>query len=199
MCQRVVVGAVLLGFLPLLGFSAGCRDGSRNSIDPPGLPPAAPNPPPVAGPAPSISSVSPSTGVPTGATYVEILGAGLGPGTIVTFDGVRAAIRGWSPGGGSLAVLTPVHPAGTVNVAVTNQDGQSSELTGGFTYGLAAPLIIATLSPVLGSMAGGTFLYIRGTGLQPGLRVTLDGVDARVLYASATGRVSPRVPMRQER
>ena len=87
---------------------------------------------------------------------MQILGAGLGSGTVATFGGAPATRRSWSPRGESITVTTPLHAAGPVDVTVTNQDGQRGQLTAGFTYGLAAPLIIAALSAPAGPTAGGT-------------------------------------------
>jgi hypothetical protein len=189
-----LVPITIFGVLTILGSSAGCGDGgSRVPNAPSPLPAVSPTPPEPAVPlprppeaaalAPSISGLSPSTGVAAGATHVEIIGAGFGPRTIVTFDGVAAAMSGWAPGGARLWVITPVHIAGTVDVAVTNPDGQRGQLTRGFTYGVAAPLILDALSTRLGSTAGGTYLSVSGTGFQPGLTVTLDGTQARIIYS----------------
>jgi hypothetical protein len=70
---------------------------------------------------------------------VAITGAGLQSGTRVTLDGVAVTGR-FDPRDAPGTVLyleTPPHGAGTVDVVVTNPDGQSGRLTAGYTY--AAP------------------------------------------------------------
>jgi len=52
----------------------------------------------------------------------------------VTLDGVTAVVRNVNPSGTRIVATTPVHAAGTVDVVVTNPDGQSGTLTGGYTF-----------------------------------------------------------------
>ncbi len=64
---------------------------------------------------------------------VTALGAETWPGLRLTFDGIPcrnlAVIDSTT-----LTCVTPPHAAGAVNVTVTNPDGASYTLTGGFTY-----------------------------------------------------------------
>jgi len=59
----------------------------------------------------------------------------------------------------------PANTAGTVDVAVTNNDGQGAILSGGFTY--IAPTVTA-ISPTNGLTAGGTNVTITGTNILGG-------------------------------
>ncbi len=97
-------------------------------------------------PAPTVTAISPTSGPDTGGTSVTISGTGFRSGAGVTFGGVAAA--GVSvPSGAQIAATAPAHAAGTVNVVVTNSDGQSVTLFNGFTYNLSIPPPPTGLSP----------------------------------------------------
>ena len=83
--------------------------------------------------APSVASVSPNTGLITGGTAVTINGTGFEPGATVTFGGT-AASGVVVVNATAITATTPAHAAGTVNVVVTNGDGQAGTLTNGYTY-----------------------------------------------------------------
>lgn len=93
-------------------------------------------------PAPAVSAISPASGSVAGGTVVAILGANLSlpPGfacilpcpTIVSFDGVEAALR--DERNESLVVLTPAHAADTVDITIRTGDGRSLVLNDAFTY-----------------------------------------------------------------
>jgi hypothetical protein len=78
----------------------------------------------------SVTSVAPSSGII--GKWLKVVGFGLVAGTKITFDGLQASIAGAS--GISLFALAPAHAAGPVDVVVTNPNGSSSTLAGGFTY-----------------------------------------------------------------
>ena len=67
-----------------------------------------------------------------GGTYVTLVGAGFDTGAEVLFDGKAATVA--TRNGAFLGVFTPPHPAGVVNVAVVNSDGQQGTAEAGFTY-----------------------------------------------------------------
>jgi hypothetical protein len=64
--------------------------------------------------------------------FVTITGIGFEPGATVTLDG--AATNATVNTSRQIVAETPAHVAGTVDVVVSNPDGQSGRLTGGFTY-----------------------------------------------------------------
>lgn len=102
----------------------------------PSVTPAAPTPAAPATPAApeiSVTSISPTLGSTGGATQVTIAGAGLG--TTVTFGGatVKGTFDGRHPGA-LMFLATPAHAAGTVDVVVSGQNGQSLTLINAFTY-----------------------------------------------------------------
>lgn len=93
-------------------------------------------------PAPTVTSLSPSLGPTGGGTTVTITGTGFfQQGT--TLPSVRF---GASPGSQvqivgttRVVVRSPLHAPGSVDVTVTNPDGQSATLAGSFTYGNVCP------------------------------------------------------------
>ncbi len=81
---------------------------------------------------PHLTSVTPPSAFITGGKTVTIVGSAFQPGATVTFDGLDAPVVAASST--EIAVTTPPHATGKVNVVVTNPDGQSQTLTNGFAY-----------------------------------------------------------------
>ena len=80
---------------------------------------------------PAITRVSADPGSTGGGAFFSIAGTGFQTGSGVSFGGVRTSA---SLVQGELKGMTPPHAAGTVDVTVTNPDGQSDTLIGGYTY-----------------------------------------------------------------
>jgi hypothetical protein len=81
----------------------------------------------------TLNSASPSSGPSSGGQTVILSGSGFLTGLSVTFGGAQATVvRVLSSA--KILVTTPAHTAGTVNVVVTNPNGQSATLVGGYTY-----------------------------------------------------------------
>jgi hypothetical protein len=79
----------------------------------------------------SLTAVLPNAG--TSGRPVRLTGAGFMHGATVTFGGAAApSVSVVSPT--TITAVRPVHALGTVNVVVTNLDGQVATLAGGFTY-----------------------------------------------------------------
>jgi len=87
-------------------------------------------------PAPTILSVTPSIGSTGGGAAVAITGTGLRPGIRVSF-GATTAGAFFSPNLDRISLTTPSHAAGSVDVVVTNVDGQNAVAIGAYTF--AAP------------------------------------------------------------
>jgi hypothetical protein len=84
-------------------------------------------------PGPEVKSVEPNVGTTDGNTPVSITGSGFDPQATVTFGGIDALDVSWHDSG-LIQAFTPPHIAGTVDVIVTNPNGRSGILHGGFTY-----------------------------------------------------------------
>jgi len=85
---------------------------------------------------PVVTRITPAAGFPGGGNMVTVEGTGFQWATTVTIDGVVpelvqfGAVRTDT----SLPVYAPAHAAGSVDVVVTNPDGQMHRISGGYTY-----------------------------------------------------------------
>jgi len=102
------------------------------------------------GPAPTILAVTPSIGSSGGGAAITITGAGLRPGIRVAF-GATIVAGFFGPTQDWISVTTPSHVVGTVDVVVTNVDGQQAVAIAAYTF--AAPESFA----VDGHWRGGSF------------------------------------------
>jgi hypothetical protein len=108
------------------------------------------NPTPTSLPAPTILSITPSIGSTGGGASIRITGAGLLPGIRVAFG--ETNVEGWFDRySGGVVVTTPSHAPGSVDVVVTNVDGQNGVAIGAYTF--AAPESF----DVNGDWRGGSF------------------------------------------
>src|SRR5438128_1236024 len=136
-------------------------------------------------PAPTVSAISPNSGTSSGGTAVSITGTGFAAGATVSLGGT-AATNVTVVSSTSITATTAAHAAGTVDVVVTNSDGQSGTLTGGYTYTTPAPTVSA-ISPSSGTSSGGTAVTVTGAGFAAGATVSLGGTAAtNVTVASRT-------------
>lgn len=81
----------------------------------------------------SLSSVSPTSGLTTGGTKLTIAGTGFQSGATVSLGGI-AATSVTVVGSTSITAVAPAHAAGTVNLTVTNPNGQSATLVNAYTF-----------------------------------------------------------------
>ena len=79
-----------------------------------------------------VRSILPARAAGSLPTRVTIRGERFDAGATVTIGGTRADVL--QAAITSMDVTTPAHAAGIVDVVVTNPDGQSGRLTGGFTF-----------------------------------------------------------------
>ena len=86
---------------------------------------------------PAITNLSVTTGSLSGGTAVTISGSAFQTGAVVTFGGLSATVTSTTPT--AIKVITPASSLGSVNVVVTNTDGQQATITGAFTYVPATP------------------------------------------------------------
>ncbi len=85
-------------------------------------------------PDPAITDVSPKEGTTSGGMVLVITGAAFRPGATVSINGIviPAVLRDLDRT--RMTVTTPPHAAGAVDIVVTNPDGSSGRLIGGYTY-----------------------------------------------------------------
>lgn len=123
---------------------------------------------------PSISAVEPNTSPTSGTILVNILGTGFQPGALVTLGGPANDVTVVS--NRLIRARVPPHPAGTVDVVVTNPGASTGILAGGFTYVVLQSLAVTALTPDIGSTEGGTPVTIRGTAFHQSLTVRFGGI-----------------------
>ena len=172
--------AIIASLLVLAGVSLGC-EGRSPAAPSPGGGLTQPTPPAGFLAAPSVRMISPKVGATSGATLVSIAGAGFQSGVTVTIGGAAASLVAVT--GDTITATTRPGDAGTVDVVVTNPDGQRGVLREGYTYAVAPagpPPSITAISPNVGIAGGGTYVVITGSGFHFGTTVTLDGVAIRV-------------------
>jgi hypothetical protein len=129
-------------------------------------------------PAPTVTSISPTSGTTAGGTAVSITGTGFLAGATVSLGGT-AATGVTVVNSTTITATTAAHAAGTVNVVVTNSDGQAGTLTSGYTYVVINPVpTVTSISPTSGTTLGGTAVSLTGTGFLAGATVSLGGTAA---------------------
>jgi hypothetical protein len=147
---------------------------------------------------PTITSISPTSGVTTGGSWVTIYGTRLFGVTGVTFGGVPSssiqAATGLEgvPVTTSIRALAPAHVTGTVQVQVTTTWGTTAD-TAADNYTYVGPPTITGLSPTMGPSAGGTTVVITGTDLTGVTGVTFGGTSASYTIDS-NGQITATAP-----
>ncbi|HJT00248.1 MAG TPA: IPT/TIG domain-containing protein [Terriglobales bacterium] len=91
-------------------------------------------------PTPTVTGISPTSGSSNGGTALTITGTGFLAGATVSLGGT-AATGITVVSSTKITATAPAHAAGAVNVVVTNTDGQSGTLAGGYTYTSASSTI----------------------------------------------------------
>ncbi|MGE3610425.1 MAG: IPT/TIG domain-containing protein [Bacteriovoracaceae bacterium] len=134
--------------------------------------------------APTVTSISSSVGPVAGGSAITITGTGFLTGASVSVGGSACTLV-TVVSSTSITCALPSHTAGLVSVTVTNTDSQSGTLAAAYTY-QAAPTV-ASISPSIGALAGGTSITITGTGFLAGASVSLGGsACAGVTVVSST-------------
>jgi hypothetical protein len=114
---------------------------------------------------PSISKVSPRKGPASGGTSVTITGAHLSEASAVHFGPLSAAsFNAISPN--KLTAVSPAGTAGKLDITVTTPQGTSA-ITWADHFKLGPPTV-TKVKPNSGPLAGGTLVYITGSGFALG-------------------------------
>src|SRR5207253_1361021 len=143
---------------------------------------------------PTITAISPNNGTTNGGTSVTISGTNFVSGATVSLGGVAATSVNVASAS-SITATTPSHAAGTVDVVVTNPDGQVATLTGGYTCtaALTRPTITA-ISPNNGTTSGGTSVTIAGRNFLSGTTVSFGGVAATSVNVASASSITATTP-----
>lgn len=112
---------------------------------------------------PTLTSLTPTSGLTSGAETVTLHGSAFRPGALVRFGTNAGTGVTVDASGNFLTVVTPVSATpGMVDVIVVNGDGQQTRLVDGFRYLLPLPTL-NTVTPARGPSSGGTLITINGT------------------------------------
>lgn len=144
-------------------------------------------------PAPTLASITPSNGAATGGTAITLTGTAFQPGAAVSLGGSPAFAVNVASNGTSLTAVTNARPAGTVDVVVTNPDGQTVTLANGYTFNQAP--VLSSLTPDTGPIAGGQVVTLSGNGFQQGATVVFGTTSGTVTNVTAT-RITVTSPAR---
>jgi hypothetical protein len=82
---------------------------------------------------PGLESIDPNFGPTEGGTLTTLTGTNFLPGAAVSFGGAAAKMES-VVSTTTLTAMTPAHEPGTVDVVLTNPDGETAILASGFTY-----------------------------------------------------------------
>jgi uncharacterized protein YegL len=141
----------------------------------------APPPPP----APELTTVSPNTGLMSGGELVYIDGVNIDSKATLTFGSKIVPIQTYYSTS-RIRVVAPKSDGliGSIDITVTNPDGQVFTLPQSYTYKAAVPKI-TSITPNNGQLSGGELVYIDGENFDPGLTVTVGGkVTTDITYYS---------------
>jgi hypothetical protein len=139
--------------------------------------------------APSITDLTPATGPECGGTLVTITGSDFHPPCRVDFGSGNPSGYVSYVGPGELVAAAPAG-SGTVNVTVTNVDGQSSGSAATYAY-LPDP-VIASVSPSVG--AAGDTVTITGSGFEAGATVEFGPSNPATVTSSSATQLEVTAP-----
>ncbi|MCI0341791.1 MAG: IPT/TIG domain-containing protein [Planctomycetales bacterium] len=146
------------------------------------------------GASPTLSAIAPTAGPNSGGTPVTLTGTNFYPGATVTVGG-NVATTVTVAGATTITCVTPsVAPAiGPQSVVVTNADGQSATLAGGFNALGPTPTLTA-VSPASGTTGGGTLVTLTGTNFFAGATITFGGALATSVTVTSTTSITCLTP-----
>lgn len=113
---------------------SGCSSSPESPLAPS---PLAPSPGGTAA-SPNVTGVIPALGSAAGGSIVTLVGTGFMPGMTVMFDDITVTAQVPYPTSSSTTFYTeaPAHAVGTVDLTVTNPDGQFQRVAAAYAYGL---------------------------------------------------------------
>ncbi|WP_028543967.1 IPT/TIG domain-containing protein [Paenibacillus taiwanensis] len=139
-------------------------------------------PPP---PKPEVTSVSPDKGLMAGGQVATVNGAKFVDGAVVSMGGKSVTTVFLSDS--QLRIRTLAWPTpGSVDVTVTNPDGQSATLTAGFTYELPPAPTVASITPDSSVFNESIVIVIKGENFDAGTIAFFNDVAATTTFIDST-------------
>ncbi|MCM3208584.1 IPT/TIG domain-containing protein [Paenibacillus illinoisensis] len=145
-------------------------------------------------PDPVITSISPNVGNMRGGYVIDIYGTDFQRDAVVMFGSTPLTLAAYMNSSNVRVKVPAAIATGKVDITLTNPDGKTSTLVGGFEYQDDIPTI-SGISPNVGPMAGGTTVYVDGSYFAQGLIVTMDNVEVGYTYVNSN-RVKLTTPPR---
>lgn len=136
-----------------------------------------------------IDRVAPDEGDVAGGETVVLSGEGFTGVTDVRFGGMSASFTVDSDT--QITATTPAHTAGVVDV-VARRGEIDATFRDGYTFG--EDLEVFGTTPARGSIAGGTYVLVRGRGFVGDVEVMFDGLDAPFVELLDAQTLAVRTP-----
>lgn len=140
--------------------------------------------------APTIASITLNAGSISGGTNITIVGTNFFSNAVVDMDpaGTLANCSIVSLNSSTIICTTSAHVAATVDVRITNEEGQTVTSTGGYTY-QPAPTVLS-LSVSNGPSSGGTAITITGTNFLAGATASFGGSNCTSLTVVSSSSIT---------
>jgi hypothetical protein len=138
---------------------------------------------------PTYTSVFPAGGTTTGGTDLIIRGGNFQPGVTVSINGTLATVSTLTAM--RLDVVTPAGIAGgPYTIDIENPGGNLLSVASQFTYAAAADPLVTTVTPAVGSAAGGELIQVQGSGFTPAMTVEFGADPTTGLGGTAAASVT---------
>jgi len=141
-------------------------------------------------PGPEVTTIVPVVGTEDGGTAVTLTGTNFEPGALVYFDSSLAVNVIVNGTGTQLDCDTPVHATELVDITILNPSGGGTLESDAYTF-VPEPTITA-VTPAVGGTAGGTLVYLDGTGFASTGIVEFDGTPATQVTVHSSTLISCR-------
>jgi len=138
----------------------------------------------------AVLAVTPNHGPTGGGTPALISGEGFGPDAQVMVGALPAMSVTWLDEQ-TLEVVTPPGSPGAVDVTVSS-DGKTGVLPGGFAY--EGPTALYVVDPTAGSVAGGTYIKLIGSGFLGDVDVFVGGSPCSHVVVHSETLVTAKTP-----
>jgi uncharacterized protein YhjY with autotransporter beta-barrel domain len=143
--------------------------------------------------APTVTGVSPASGSIAGGTSVVITGTGFTTASEVMFAETFTSFTVNSDT--QITAITPLRPAGTVDIVVANVAGFSAASNADhFTYVTPPTPVVTSISPTSGPVAGGTVLTINGSNFTAATFVKFGTAGGTALTVVSDSKITVTTP-----
>lgn len=140
-----------------------------------------------------VTSITPNSGLTLGGEIIVITGTNFKSGAQVKIGASTVNLYAFDSDIRIRVIAPSSATVGSVDVTVTNPDGMTYTVPGGYTYQLVTPTI-TLISPNHGPKAGGTILYVDGTNFEANMTVTINGIAVPISTFYNSTRIKLTAP-----